>query len=220
MNASVSTYSRTAALATPVNKVLRNTYLMLTLMLSLSAVTAGYAATSGMGQPNFWLMLVFFIGMPMAISALRDSVFGLLLSFVFAGLLGLFMGPVIAHYMHINPKIPMYAFMGAAGIFAVMTGIAMTTKRDLSFLGSFLTVGFFVILGAIIANYFLQISGFAVVISGAILLISCCWILYSTQAMIRGGETNYIVLANGLFIDVWNLFLSLMRLIAYFQGED
>lgn len=220
MNASVSVYSRSAALAVPVNKVLRNTYTMLTLMLGLSALTAFIAINNNFGMPNVWLLLAFMIGMPIAIHATRNNVFGLVLSFAYAAMFGLFLGPVIGVYLRIDPKIPLYAFTATSVVFFSLTLYAMTTKRDMSFMGGFLMVGSVVILLAIIANIFLQMPMMSLVISGAVVMLTAGYILYTTQAMVRGGEDNYILLATSLFADIWVMFLHLMRLFAYFQGED
>lgn len=220
MNASVQTYGRSHVLATPVNKVLRNTYTMLTLMLGLSALTAFIAINNNFGLPNVWLLLAFMIGMPIAIHATRNNVFGLLLSFVYAALFGLFLGPVIKIYMNIDPKIPLYAFTATAATFFGLTMYAMTTKRDMSFMGGFLMIGSIVILLAVVANIFLQMPMMSIVISGAVVILTAGYMLYTTQAMVRGGEDNYILLATSLFADIWVMFLHLMRLIAFFQGED
>jgi modulator of FtsH protease len=207
------------ALAVPVNRVLRNTYLMLTLMLLVSAGGAAYAMSSGMRMPNFWLMLGFVILMPMAIAAFRNSAIGLVLSFAYAGLLGLFVGPLISHYAQIDQRIPLFAFIGAATMFGALSTYAMTTKRDFSVLRGFLVASVFAVLAAIVAQYFLNLPLFGVVLSVAILALSSLWILYYTQAMVRGGETNYVIVANGLFASVWNLFLNLMQLLGFASGD-
>lgn len=219
MNSVPVYHTKVASVATPINKVLRNTYIMLSLMLGVSAIAAAYSVSSGAGLVNFWLLLAFMIGMPFAIHAFRNSVVGLGLSFVYAGLLGYFLGPIVGFYASLDPKIPLYAFAATATIFGTLSVYAMTTKRDLSFMRGFLTVGLVVVLLAIIANVFLQLPMLSVVISAAaVLLISGC-ILYTTQAAARGGETNYIVLATSLFADIWVLFLHLMNLMNLGSGD-
>jgi modulator of FtsH protease len=208
------------AVATPINKVLRNTYIMLSLMLGVSAVTAAYAVSSGAGLVNIWLLLGFMIGMPFAIHAFRNSPVGLGLSFVYAGLFGYFLGPIVGIYASIDPKIPLYAFVATATIFGALSVYAMTTKRDMSFMGGFLMVGSIVLLLAIVANIFLQMPMFSIVISAAVVLLTAGYILYSTQAAARGGETNYITLATSLFGNIWVLFLHLMNLMNFASGND
>lgn len=220
MSSTAPVYSRSAALAVPVNKVLRNTYTMLSLMLGLSAVTAAIAVSRNFAVPNVWLLLAFMIGMPYAIYAFRNSVAGLALSFVYAAAFGFFLGPIVGIYLQINPKIPLYAFTATAVIFASLTMYAMTTKRDMSFMGGFLVVGSVVVLLAVIANIFLKIPMLSIVISAVVVLLCSGYILYTTQSMVRGGEDNYIVLATSLFGDIWVLFLHLMRLFSFFSGED
>lgn len=217
---SVPVYHRNEVYTPPVNKVLRNTYSLLTLMLLASAVAAAFSLSRGVQLVSPWLFLIFVIGMPFAINAFRNSVVGLGLSFVYAGLLGYFVGPVIGIYARIDPSIPLYAFAGTAAIFGALTVYAMTTKRDLSFMRGFLVVGTVAAVLAIVAVLLFNLPTFSVVLSAALILLSGGWILYLTQSMVRGGEHNYIVLATALFGSIWSLFLNLMRLLAFFQGED
>lgn len=215
----MSPQARSGLAVRPINQVLRNTYLLMSMMLGLSAVAVWYAINSGAAPLNKWLFLAFLIGMPYLIYATRKSVAGLGLSFVYAALLGYFLGPIIGMYARINPNIPMYAFAGTAIIFGAMTATALLSKRDFSFMRGFLVVGTVVAILAIVANMFFQIALFSVIISSVVVVLASLWILYSTQQAVNGGEDNYVVLATGLFSDIWVLFMHLMNLLNFFGGD-
>jgi modulator of FtsH protease len=211
--------NRTVVSTGALNQVLRNTYLLMSLMLGVSALTAWFAISSGTAPINRWLMLAFFIGMPFAIYAARNNVFGLVLSFAYAALLGYFLGPIVGLYLRADPKIPMYAFVMTSVIFGAMTTIALTSKRDFSMMRGMLVIGSLVALGAIIANMIFQIAMLSIVISSVVVVLSAGWILYSTQQAARGGEDNYIVLATSLFSDIWVLFMHLMNIFNAFSSD-
>lgn len=211
---------RSAALSLANSKTIRNAYLLLTLIMGVSALTCLYAINSGAQPINPWLFLAFMIGMPFAIHATRNSVAGLGLSFVYAGLLGYFLGPIVGIYLSMDPKIPTYALAATAVVFSALSGYALVTRKDFSFLGGFVFVGALVILGAVVANIFLQIPLLSVAISAAaVLLISAC-ILWETSHLINDPDANYIVVATSLMGSIWMLFMHLMRLFAVFSGED
>jgi len=199
---------------------IRNAYLLLTMILSFSAVTAWYAVSSNAPMINIWIFLAFMIGMPFAIQATRNSPIGLVLSFVYAGLLGYFLGPIVGIYARIDPNIPVYALASTAVIFFSLSGYALVTRREFNFLGGFLFVGSLVILAVIVANIFLQMPLLSVMISGAAVLLISGLILYETSQLIHDPDANYIVIATSLMASIWVLFMHLMRLFAFFTGED
>ena len=114
----------------------------------------------------------------------------------------------------------MMAAGGTAAIFAVMAGIATTTKRDLSGMGNFLMVGGIVIMLAVIANVFLQSPVMHLVLLGGFVLFSTLLILWQINAIVRGGETNYVSATLSLYISVYNLFSSLLQLLGIGGGSD
>lgn len=199
---------------------IRNAYLLLTMILGLSALTAWYAIASNAQMINVWVFLAFMIGMPYLIQTTRNSPAGLAIAFAYAGLLGYFLGPIVGVYFRMDPNIPVYALAATSVIFFSLSGYALVSRREFNFLGGFLFVGSLVILGAIVANIFLQLPLLSVMISGAaVLLISGC-ILYETSQLIHDPDANYIVIATSLMASIWVLFLHLMRLFAFFSGDD
>jgi modulator of FtsH protease len=214
----VLTRAEVAALAN--TKTIRNAYTLLTMILGLSAVTCWYAISSGAAPINFWLFLAFMIGMPFAIHATRNGMAGLALSFVYAAGLGYFLGPIVGMYLRIDPNIPVYALAATSVIFFSLSGYALVTRTNFNFLRGFLFVGFLVILAAIVANFFMAMPLLSVVISGAVVLLMSAAILWETSQLIHDPEANYIVIATSLLGSIWVLFMHLMRLFAFFSGED
>ncbi len=214
----VLTRSEVAGLST--TKTIRNAYLLLTMILGFSAVTAWYAASSNAGMINPWLLLAFMIGMPFAINATRNSVVGLGLSFVYAGLLGYFLGPIVGFYFKMDPNIPVYALAATSVIFFSLSGYALVSRTNFNFLGGFIFVGFMVMLVAVVANLFLHLPMLSLMISGGAVLLISAAILWETSQLIHDPEANYIVIATSLLGSIWVLFMHLMRLFAFFSGED
>lgn len=203
-----------SALAT--NKVLRNTYMLLSMTLVCGAVAAYASAAMQVGIINQWLYLAFAIGMPMLINATKNSVWGLVSCFVYTTGLGFIAGPIISLYARmIGPEVPAYAFGATAVIFGALTSYAMVSKRDFSFMRGFMMAGSIAVLLAIVANIFMQISVLSLIISSVVVVLSSAGILYSTSAAINGGEDNYIVLASTIYADLWAMFMSLMNIIGF-----
>ena len=203
-----------SALAT--NKVLRNTYMLLSMTLVCGAIAAYAAAAMQVGVINSWLYLAFAIGMPILINATRNSVWGLVSCFVYTTGLGFIAGPIISLYARmIGPEVPMYAFGATAIIFGALTSYATVSKRDFSFMRGFLMAGSIAVLLAIVANIFMQISVLSLIISSVVVVLSSAGILYSTSAAINGGEDNYVILAATIYADLWAMFMSLMNIIGF-----
>jgi modulator of FtsH protease len=178
------------------NQVIRNTYLLLSLTLAFSAVMA-FTAMAINAPPVHWiLMIAVLIGGPFAIHAARNSIWGLVLTFVFTGALGFFLGPILSMYLGLpnGPQIVGNAFGTTAVAFVALSGYALTTKKDFSFLGGFLIVGLVLALVAIVANIFLGIPALSLTISAAVVLLLSAAILYDTSRMIHDREANYIVM--------------------------
>lgn len=211
---------QTGVLAT--NKVIRNTYMLLTLTLFTSAVTAFFSLTSRVGFVNPILMLVIFIGMPFVIGKFRNSAVGLLLTFLFTGFMGYVLGPILGYYLGLpnGPQIVMAAFGTTAVMFLGLSGYALTTQRNFNFMGSFLFIGFLVVLGAILLNLFLQISALSLTISAAAVMLISGAILYDTSRMIHDGNANYIMMTVSLYANIYVMFIHLLNLFAFFSGRE
>ena len=203
-------------------KVLRNTYLLLGMTLAFSAVVAGLSAAMGWPHPGLILTMVGYFGLLFAIARFRDSAVGVALVFALTGFMGYTLGPILAFYLKLphGSDIVMMAMGGTAVVFFCMSAIALNTKRDLGFLGNFLAVGMIVAFLAGLAAIFFQLPLLALVVSAAVVLLMSGMILYQTQAILQGGETNYVMATVSLYVSLYNLFTSLLQLIGAFSGDE
>lgn len=218
LNPSISTTS-----AVSINKVLRNTYMLLSLTLLFSALTAGI---SMMFQVGHGISLACSIGAMALIwfvlPRTANSSAGLGVVFLITGLLGFGLGPILNHYLALSNGSQLIATsLGGTGvIFMALSGYVLTTKRDFSFMGGFLMVGLIVAILAMVANIFLQIPALSLALSAAIILIMSGFILYDTSRIVNGGQTNYIVATVSLYLSLYNIFVSLLQLLGIFGGDD
>jgi modulator of FtsH protease len=149
-----------------------------------------------------------------------NSAAGIPVLFGITGLLGFGLGPVLNYYLAVNPSIVMTALGGTGTIFLGLSGYALTTRKDFSFLGGFVMVGMLVVLGAAVLNIFLGIPALFLAVNAAVVMIMSAFILWQTSSLIRDGETNYIMAAAGLFLSILNLFQALLHLLGAFSGND
>lgn len=217
-NGTVASRSVESVLST--NKVIRNTYQLLSMTLGFSAVTAyismSMQASQGMGlvATIVGIVMLWFV-----LPRTANSASGIPVIFVITGLLGFGVGPMVAYYLAVNPSIVMIALGGTAVIFLGLSGYALTTRKDFSFMGGFLMVGFLVIIGAALLNMFMGIPALSLTISAAVIMIMSGFILYQTSSLIHGGETNYIMATASLFLSILNIFTSLLHLLGML-GDD
>ena len=204
------------------NKVIRNTYTLLSITLLFSALTAGIAVMTNMPFMNPIITLVGYFGLLFLTTRFRNSALGLLFVFALTGFMGLTLGPIISAYLHLpnGGQIVMTAMGGTGVIFLGLSGYALTTRKDFSFLGGFLMVGILVAFLAGIASMFLSMPGLSLAVSAMFILLMSGLILYQTSQIIHGGETNYIMATVTLYISIYNLFLSLLQLLGAFGGND
>ena len=214
------TASQQSALAT--NKVLRNTYTLLSMTLLFSAACAGAAVMLNMPPMGIVITLVGYFGLLFLTTRLRNSVWGLVSVFALTGFMGLTLGPIISMYLSIpnGDQIVMTAMGGTGVIFLGLSGYALTTRKDFSFLGGFLMVGILVAFLAGIASLFFSMPGLSLAVSAMFVLLMSGLILYQTSQIIHGGETNYIMATVTLYISIYNLFVSLLQLLGAFGGND
>lgn len=202
------------------SKVLSNTYFLLGMTLVWSAVVAGISMMLNLPKPNIIITLVGFYGLLFLVEKNKDSSLGLLFTFVLTGFMGYTLGPILNLYIGAGLEgAIMTALAGTALTFVACSAYALTTKRDLSFLGGMLTAGFFAIIAMFVANLFLQIPVLGLAISGMFVLFSSAAILYTTQGIIRGGETNYISATVTLYVSIYNLFLSLLSILGVMSDD-
>ncbi len=223
MNNPAYTVQRVGHVSTEVfNRTLRNTYALLGMLFVFGAGTAWVSQAMNL-RIGFLPFVVGIIGLSFAINATRNSTWGLFWSFAFAGLLGLVTGGNVnaVLYQYANGgQLVVAAFGLTAGIFFALSAYAMTTKRDFSGWFAFLGVGTLAVFGAFIVNYFLQIPALALALSTMIIMLSCGWIIWQTQQIVRNGQTNYILAATGLMVDIFALFNNLLHLFGFAFGED
>ncbi len=224
MERNVNTIDRSATSGIEINKVLRNTYMLLGMTLVFSGVVAYLTGALNLPVPRGWfgiaVMFAGFYGLLFAIEKTKNSPMGLVLTFVFTGFLGYIMGPVIAMVSAQAPQVLMMALAGTGLTFFGLSAYVLVTRKDMSFLGGTLMAGFWVLMIAVVANLFLQIPAVSLAISAAFVLFSSMIILWQTSAIIHGGERNYISATVTLFVAIYNLFSSLLHLLLAFAGDD
>lgn len=213
--------SETAVLAT--NKVIRNTYLLLSMTLLFSAVTAGISMVLDLPHPGLLLTLVGYFGLLFLTAKFRNSVWGLVCIFALTGFMGLTLGPILQFYIKAfsnGPQLVMMALGGTGVIFLGLSGYALTTRKDFSFLGGFVMVGILVAFLAGLAALVFSLPGLALAVSAMFILLMSAMILYQTSAIINGGEDNYIMATVSLYVSIYNLFTSLLHLLGVFGGDE
>ncbi|WP_416425207.1 Bax inhibitor-1/YccA family protein [Pseudomonas sp. App30] len=214
--------SRQQADQLEVSKVLRNTYGLLAMTLAFSAVTAYVSQQMHVGYPNIFVVLIGFYGLFFLTTKLRDSAWGLVSTFALTGFMGYLLGPILNRYLHMQggAEVVSSAFAMTALVFGGLSAYVLITRKDMSFLGGFITAGFFVLLGATVAGMFFQISGLQLAISAGFVLFSSVCILFQTSAIIQGGERNYIMATISLYVSIYNLFVSLLQLFGLMGRDD
>jgi len=205
------------------NKLVKNTYTLLSATLIWSGILAAISMSVapspaiGLGTSLGALVLLWLV-----LPRTANSAAGLGVVFAITGLLGFGLGPTLNYYAHLSngPQIIATAFGGTGVIFLGLSGYALTTKRDFSFMGGFIFAGMLVAMVAILANIFLNIPALSLAISAVVILLMAGYILFETSQMINGGQTNYILTTIGLYIAILNIFTSLLHLLGALSGDD
>ena len=205
-----------------ISKVLRNTYSLLALTLAFSGVMAFVAQQMRVGYPNVFVVLIGFYGLFFLTNKLRDSAWGLVSTFALTGFMGFILGPILNRYLGMagGAEVVSSAFAMTALVFGGLSAYVLITRKDMSFLSGFITAGFFVLLGAVVASFFFQISGLQLAISAGFVLFSSVCILFQTSAIIHGGERNYIMATISLYVSIYNLFISLLQIFGIMSRDD
>lgn len=203
------------------HKVLRNTYFLLGLTMAFSAVVAYISMSLNLPYPNLIVLLVGFYGLLFVTNRLANSAWGILAAFAFTGFMGYTIGPILNMYVARGMEdLIMLAFAGTAIVFFACSAYVLTTKKDMSFLSTAIFSLFIVLLLGIVASLFFQIPALAVGISALFVVFSTMTILYETSNIIHGGETNYIRATVSIYVSIYNLFISLLRLLSIFSSDD
>ncbi len=203
-----------------VNKVLRNTYSLLALTLAFSAFTAMLSTNAP--PANIFMFLIGAYGLLFLTHALANSAWGLLSVFAFTGFMGYTIGPILGYYLATagGTDIVVKALGGTAFIFFGLSGWALTSRRDFSFLQGFIFAGFLVLVAALVISIFWPMPALQLAISAGFMLFSSAVILWQTSAIIQGGERNYILATITLYVSIYNLFMSLLSLLSAFSSND
>ncbi len=205
------------------NKLIRNTYMLLSMTLLFSAATAGISMVTNIPHPGLLITLVAYFGLLFLIQAFKDSVWGIVSVFALTGFMGLTLGPIlnmyVSHFAN-GTELIMTALGGTGAIFVGLSGYALATRKDFSFMGGFLFAGILVAFLAGIGAAIFALPTLSLVVSGMFVMLMSGLILYQTSAMIHGGETNYILATVTLYVSIYNLFMSLLHLLALFSGRD
>ncbi len=215
--------SRSQAGVLETNRVLRNTYMLLSLTLLFSAAMAGVSMMLNLPHPGMLITFVGYFGLLFLTTKFRNSALGLLFVFMLTGFMGMTLGPILNMYLKVfsnGHEIVMTALGGTGVIFLGLSGYALTSKKDFSFLGGFLMVGILVTFLASVGALFFNIPALSLAVSAMFILLMSGMILYETSAIIHGGETNYIMATISLYVSIYNLFLSLLQILGVFAGED
>jgi modulator of FtsH protease len=222
MQSNMSFQAATRSSAIEINKVLKNTYMLLSMTLAFSALTAGISMTMNLSHGAALIMTLVSFGLLFVVNKQADKANGIFWIFAFTGLLGASLGPMLNVYaaMPNGASIIMQALGGTALIFFALSGYALTSKKDFSFMGGFLMVGLIVVLIAGIANIFFAIPALQLAISSAVIMIMSGLILFDTSRIIHGGERNYIRATVALYLDVFNIFIHLLSILGVFNSDD
>lgn len=204
------------------NKVIRNTYSLLSMTLLFSALTAGVSMTLNLPHPGLLLTLGGYFGLLFLTTKYKDSTMGLAFVFALTGFMGYTLGPILNSYLALpnGGQIVMNAMGGTGAIFLALSGYALTTRKDFSFMGGFLMVGILVAFLAAIAAVFMEMPALSLAVSAMFILLMAGLILYETSNIIHGGETNYIMATVTLFVAIFNLFTSLLHLLGAMNNND
>jgi modulator of FtsH protease len=204
------------------NKVLKNTWLLLAATLLFSAAMAGVGMFAGIPPLNPFIVLAGYFALLFATVKTRNSALGLVFVFALTGFMGLTLGPIISLYLTMLPnghEVVMTALGTTGAVFVGLSAFAVRSRRDFSFLGSFLFVG---IIGAFLLGIFAYLFAMptvALAVSAMFVLAMAGLILWQTSAIVHGGETNYVMATVTLYVSIYNLFTSLLHLLGIF-GDD
>jgi len=205
------------------NKVLRNTYLLLSMTLLFCAATAGLAMTLNLAPFGMLATFIGFYGLLFLTTKYSNSALGLLFVFALTGFMGLTLGPILSFYLHAfanGHELVIMALGGTGAIFLGLSAYALTSRKDFSYLGGFLMVGILVAFLASIGAMVFAIPALSLAVSAMFILLMSGMILLQTSQIINGGERNYILATISLYVSIYNLFLSLLQILGVFNGRE
>ena len=223
MNQFNQSISRSEESILATNKVLKNTYILLAMTLIFSAATAGLSMTLKLPSMGFIVTLVGYFGLLWLTTKFRNSSMGIVCVFALTGFMGLTLGPMLNMYISAfsnGSELIMTSLGGTGVIFLGLSGYALTTKKDFSFMSGFLMVGILVAFLAGIGAMIFSIPALSLGVSAMFIMLMSGMILYQTSEIIHGGETNYIMATVSLYISLFNLFTSLLHILGAVSGRE
>lgn len=209
------------------NRVLRNTYMLLglsmipTVLGALAGIQMGFSFLAGSPMMSFLLFLGIAWGFMWGIEKNKNSGLGVALLLGFTFFMGLMLSRILQVALGFSNGGSMIALAagGTGAIFFTLSSIAAVSKRDFTGMGKFLFAGMILILLAAVANIFFQIPALSLTIAVAAVGIFSAYILYDISRIVQGGETNYVSATLAVYLDIYNVFVSLLQLIMAFTGE-
>jgi modulator of FtsH protease len=204
------------------NKVIRNTYLLLSMTLLFSAITAGITMALNLPRPGLIVTMVGYFGLLFLTTKFRNQGLGIACVFALTGFMGYTIGPLLNIYLGLpnGGQTVMMAFGATAAIFIALSAYALTSRKNFSYMGGFLTAGILVAFLASLGAYFFEIQALSLAVSAAFVLLMSGLILYQTSEIIHGGETNYVMATVTLFVAIFNMFISLLQLLGVVNSRD
>lgn len=203
------------------NSVIRNTYILLGSSLLFSAAMAGVAMVTN-ARPLGLITLLGYFGLLFLVNATRNSGWGIVSVFALTGFMGYTLGPLLNMYLHtfVNGRQLIFTALGGTGIiFFALSGYALVTRKDFSYLAGFMLGASLVLMLGIVIQIFYPMPMLALVSSAGFMLLSSAVILFETSQIINGGERNYIMATVSIFVALYNLFISLLQLLSFFSGN-
>ena len=220
MNSPMFTRTSSQESALQTNKVLRNTYALLSMTLLWSAIVAGVAMVMNLPHPGLIITLVGFYGLLFLTEKNRDNAMGLVFTFALTGFMGYTLGPILNAYVGAGMgDLIVTALGGTALSFLAASAYALTTKRDLSMLGGLMLSLFVVLIVGMVASFFIQSTILHLAMSSLFIVFSTMAILMTTQGIVRGGETNYISATVTLYVSIYNIFVSLLQILGIMNDD-
>lgn len=222
LRSSSQTSARQTVTALSANKVIRNTYLLLAMTLLFSAMTAGATMAMNLPAPGMLITLGGYFGLLFLTTKFRNQGVGIVCVFALTGFMGYTLGPILNIYLQLpnGAQTVMTAFAATAAIFLGLSAYALTTRKDFSYMGGFLTAGILVGFLASLGAIFFEIPALSLAVSAVFVLLMSGLILYETSNIIHGGETNYVMATVTLFVAIFNLFVSLLQLLGFANRDD
>lgn len=224
MNPTETVVSRRAPSLIETHRVLRNTYALLAMTLTFSAVCAATSMMLELPYPGVIVTLVGYFGLLYLVNRFNDRALGLVFLFALTGFMGMTLGPILNAYIgrFANGTQLVAMAMGGTGLtFIGLSAYALVTRKDFSFMGGMLGAGILVaFLAGLAAAFIPGLTGLSMAVSVMFVLLMSGMILYQTSEIIHGGETNYIMATVSLYVSLYNLFTSLLQLLGIFGGDD